>query len=76
MSAKRDSAMLHEYIAAIHAHGCTVTFDQVMHTATPQRPSQYVHIIYVHREGTLVFSQTGLSLYRIATEALQHLKHG
>lgn len=68
--------MMHEYIAALYRLGYETHFDQILITDVPDRPAHYVRILTLKRDGQQVFRTTGLSVYKLLAEALDHAKHG
>ena len=73
---KRDRAMMHEYIAAIYRLGYETHFDQILITDVPERPAHYVRIMYLKKDGHQVYRETGLSVYKLLADALNHVKNG
>lgn len=72
---KRDHAMMHEYIAALYKLGYETHFDQILITDVPDRPAHYVRILYLKRDGKVVYRETGLSVYKLLAQALENMKY-
>jgi hypothetical protein len=73
---KREGAMMHEYIAALYQLGYETHFDQILITDVPERPAHYVRIMYLKKDGQQVYRETGLSVYKLLADALNHVKNG
>ena len=73
MAARRrsdDPPFIYEYITAIQRLGFQIVFDQDMLTDTPDRLAQYVHNVFLFKNGQLVHTDSGLNIKKLLHEAL------
>jgi hypothetical protein len=79
MAARRksdDPPFIYEYVTAIQRLGFHIVFDQDMLTDTPDRLAQYVHTVFMFKDGELVHHDSGLNIKKLLHEALIRARYG